>query len=441
MNLFYFDELSLLITGLVVFIALNVGRFSLIYMQGERNYVSFLIRLFLVSFSIVLMISSNHILLFFISWMSANFFMVKLIVHKKEWVEARNSGKISNLSLWSSMVLMGLALILFYLESHSFYIQNIIQMDSLSTYSLIGLGLLSISALVQSANWPFHKWLLSSLNAPTPVSALMHAGLINGGALIITRFSPLFVQGKSSLAVIFIFGTITAILGSFWKLIQTDVKKTLACSTMAQMGFMLMQCGLGLFPAAITHIIWHGLFKAYLFLASGNAAKEKKSFRPQSFTVSALLMGIVFSAAGVVSFSLTSKSPFLPMDTSLFITALVFITGIQSVLALLENRKTIGSILAAGIMPSLIGFLYGYNMYFVEQFLSTFNIAAAQDLELFHVIALGLFLLLWVTSFILFRETSIIRRSKFFKKLYVKSLNSSQSHASTITAHHNNYHF
>jgi len=130
--------------------------------------------------------------------------------------------------------------------------------------------------MTQSAIWPFHTWLISSLNSPTPVSAIMHAGLINGGGFLLTRFAGLFVQSTGMLQVIFFLGLLTALIGTLWKLMQHDIKRMLACSTMGQMGFMIAQCGLGLFPAAIAHLCWHGLFKAYLFLSSGSAAHEKE---------------------------------------------------------------------------------------------------------------------------------------------------------------------
>ena len=87
----------------------------------------------------------------------------------------------------------------------------------------------------------------------------MHAGLVNGGGFLIVRFAPLYLNYPGILNIIFIIGLSTAIMGTLWKLMQSDIKRMLACSTMAQMGFMIAQCGLGLFSAAIAHIILHGL--------------------------------------------------------------------------------------------------------------------------------------------------------------------------------------
>ncbi|HET9123083.1 MAG TPA: proton-conducting transporter membrane subunit, partial [Acidiferrobacteraceae bacterium] len=104
----------------------------------------------------------------------------------------------------------------------------------------------------------------------TPVSVLMHAGIVNAGGFIINRFAPVFVYASPALHLIFAVGLVTALLGSALMLTQNDVKKALGYSTMGQMGFMLVECGVGAFPLAIYHLIAHGVFKGTLFLGAGN---------------------------------------------------------------------------------------------------------------------------------------------------------------------------
>ena len=426
------DKLSLLVTFLVAFITLNVGKFSLSYMKGDRAYGGHLLRLGLLSASLILMINANHLVLFWGSWAAANLFITQLIIHKKEWKAAHKAGQFIGKYFILSMTCMGAALMIFYYETQSLHIQEILNQKNLSPLFITGLSLLGLSGLVQSANWPFHKWLISSLNAPIPVSAVMHAGLINGGGLILMRFSPLYVQEPSLLHGLFIVGTITAIIGSFWKLIQTNIKGTLACSTVAQMGFMIMQCGLGLFPAALTHILWHGMFKAYLFLATGGSAQSQTIKQDKTLTPSNVIASILFGLVGTYCFSLASKSPLVPYDTSLFITVLVLITTIQSSLTLLQKKK---HMLMAALAPTVIGSVYGFNMYLIEHFLSAFNFMEAQKLTNLHMGILIIFVALWVSGFFLPRHA----KTKTFKKLYVALLNSSQPHPSSITSHHNKY--
>jgi NAD(P)H-quinone oxidoreductase subunit 5 len=100
------------------------------------------------------------------------------------------------------------------------------------------------AAIIQSAIYPFHRWLLSAMTSPTPASALMHAGFVNGSGILLALFSTVLFA-SNTLIILFIIGGLTAVIAQFTKLLQVNVKQKLACSTIAQMGFMIMQCGLG----------------------------------------------------------------------------------------------------------------------------------------------------------------------------------------------------
>lgn len=130
---------------------------------------------------------------------------------------------------------------------------------------------LVLTALLKSAAFPLHGWLTEVMEAPTPVSALLHAGVINAGGLLLIRTADLVQASPGAMAVLVTMGGLTALFGAAVMLIQSAVKTALAWSTVAQMGFMLMQCGLGLWSLALLHIVAHGLYKAHGFLASGNA--------------------------------------------------------------------------------------------------------------------------------------------------------------------------
>jgi NADH-quinone oxidoreductase subunit L len=138
--------------------------------------------------------------------------------------------------------------------------------------------LILLAAFAKSAQFPLHTWLPYTMDGPTPVSALMHAGIVNAGGFLINRFAPVFVHTEHVLLLAFAVGLITTIMGSLMMLMQSDIKKALGYSTMGQMGYMVMECGLGAFSLAIYHLIAHGVFKATLFLGSGaiigNARKD-----------------------------------------------------------------------------------------------------------------------------------------------------------------------
>src|SRR5262249_191771 len=128
----------------------------------------------------------------------------------------------------------------------------------------------------KSAQFPLHLWLPGSLFAPTPVHALLHAGIINAGGFLINRLAPLFGLSSTTLHVAFVVGTLTAALGATTMLAQNDITKTLRFSTIGQMGYMIMECGLGAFSLAVFHLIAHGLFKATVFLNCGNVIHKAR---------------------------------------------------------------------------------------------------------------------------------------------------------------------
>lgn len=134
--------------------------------------------------------------------------------------------------------------------------------------------LVVVAAASRSAQLPFRRWLPATLAAPTPVSALLHAGVVNAGGVLLVRLAPLASGSRLALGLTFAAGAATAAYGTVLMLTKPDIKGALAHSTMGQMGFMMMTCGLGLYAAAVIHLVLHGLYKASLFLASGSAIQR-----------------------------------------------------------------------------------------------------------------------------------------------------------------------
>jgi NADH-quinone oxidoreductase subunit L len=153
--------------------------------------------------------------------------------------------------------------------------------------------LLFVGAAGKSVQLPMHVWLPFAMEAPTPVSALIHAAtMVNAGPFLLVRFSPMLVLSPAAMTVIAVVGAATALFAALVSMTQTDIKRNLAYSTMSHIGFMVMTCGVGAFAAAIFHLLAHGFLKAYLFLSSGNslaatghahpahAAESDREFRP-----------------------------------------------------------------------------------------------------------------------------------------------------------------
>ncbi len=138
---------------------------------------------------------------------------------------------------------------------------------------LVGV-LLVVAALARSAQLPFHRWLPATLAAPTPVSALLHAGVVNGGGVLLVRSGGVVGQSPAAMYLAVGLGAATAVYGAVLMLVKPDVKGALALSTTAQMGFLVLTCGLGAYAAAVVHLTLHGLYKATLFLGSGAAVRN-----------------------------------------------------------------------------------------------------------------------------------------------------------------------
>jgi NAD(P)H-quinone oxidoreductase subunit 5 len=290
--------------------------------------------------------------------------------------------------------------------------------------------------MTQSAIWPFHRWLTSSLNSPTPVSAIMHAGLINGGGFLLARFSPMISAQSTVLNIIFITGIITALLGTLWKLMQSDVKRMLAFSTMGQMGFMVAQCGLGLFPAAVAHLCWHGLFKAYLFLASGSAAQVKRLDLGGPPSPWHFLLAILSGLICAIMFALISDKDIAPNDTSFFLIVLAMMAGTQFALPIIRQS----TLWIAFLATTIIGALYGLSVYLIEQALSDTSLMYPQPLNGLHIIALVAFIVAWI-GMLFMRQRHSVAFSDRALKAYVYLLNASQPDPKTITTHRNDYQY
>lgn len=407
------DKLNFLLSSLILFVSLNIQQYSKQYFDGDLNARSYFIKLGILTISANSMVLINDNVFFSIFWIINNLSLVSLMIHQPEWKAQKNAGLLSLITLGMGSI----ALI------SGFYMINHLPQP----YHLIAKILLIGAGMCQSAIWPFHRWLLSSLNSPTPVSALMHAGIVNGGGILLIKYHTLFCQDINLMHFIFVMGIITAVLGGFWKLIQTDIKKMLANSTMAQMGFMFMQCGLGLFPAAIAHIICHGLFKAYLFLNSGSSVKSKFNcpkvyFKPIRYVWIALATFIA-----IISFSYTAQINLTYFNTYWFMIGIVAISAWQLSDGLVGKNHALLDITLVGIFSGV----YGLTLRLMESFFTNGH-QLALPLDPLFLVGFGMLLLIWVllnTAFF-----AIIKKTRFWAWLYMTSLNHSQSKSNCISS-------
>ena len=317
---FRLDVLSVTMLLLVSFIGSVVIRFSATYLDGDDRQGRFTGWLCLTLTSVLLLVLSGNLVLLVASWIGTSVFLHHLLLHfsgrtgavraaRKKFIVAR---------LGDGALVMAAGLLAFGYETI-----DIATILSAAKEGVMPLGafwaaaFLALAAILKSAQFPSHGWLTEVMETPTPVSALLHAGVINAGGFLLIRFADVMLLAPGVLAVLVMIGGFTALLGGLAMLAQPAVKTSLAWSTIAQMGFMIMQCGLALFPLALLHIVAHSLYKAHAFLASGTAVETVAALqRPGPIAIpdgAAVLRSfgvalIIYAAIGF-GFGLESKSP------------------------------------------------------------------------------------------------------------------------------------
>lgn len=278
--LFAIDRLAAVVVLLTAGISLAVQTYARRYMDGDAAIRRFFRDMGLMAGAILVMVTAANALVFAAGWVGSSLALASLVAHRRGWPAARASARRTALMLGigdGALVLAALVAVA------AFGTADIATMAAAATAragepTVFALSaLLIVAALAKSAQLPLAGWLPETMTAPTPVSGLMHAGFVNAGGYLLARFADLFTAQPVLLAALFAIGAATALTGSLVMLVQSDVKRALGWSTVGQMGFMVMQCGLGAFAAAIYHLVAHGIFKATLFLGAGSVVQEARS--------------------------------------------------------------------------------------------------------------------------------------------------------------------
>lgn len=306
------DRLSAVISLLVAGVGAVTYRFALRYLDGEPGHRRFLRWLaFTVGVAYLLMLATN-LLLFFIAWSFTSLGLHQLLTfyrdRREAYPPARKKFLISRLgdvALIAAIAIIGWEWGTLDLNA---FLANVDD-PNVRPFAPTAVALLVVvAALTKSAQFPFHSWLPETMEAPTPVSALMHAGIINAGGVLLLHFAPLIATVPIALFNLALVGTLTAILGMIAMWAQTNVKRTLAWSTVSQMGFMMLQFGLAAFPAATLHLVGHGCYKAWAFLRTGDLPKQPPIVVPAAPARSTLLIviGLFGTALALPALALAS---------------------------------------------------------------------------------------------------------------------------------------
>ena len=280
---FLIDKLTVLMMTVVTGVSLMVHIYTIGYMEEDPGYQRFFSYISLFTFSMLMLVMSNNFMQLFFGWEAVGLVSYLLIGfwYKKETAIFANMKAFLVNRVGDFGFLLGIACVLMYTGSLDYY-EVFGQAGKMSSatmeiftgteWSVITVAciLLFIGAMGKSAQVPLHVWLPDSMEGPTPISALIHAAtMVTAGIFMVARMSPLFELSEVALSFVIIIGAITAFFMGLIGIIQNDIKRVVAYSTLSQLGYMTVALGASAYSAAIFHLMTHAFFKALLFLAAG----------------------------------------------------------------------------------------------------------------------------------------------------------------------------
>ena len=281
---FLVDNLSAMMMVVVTFVSLMVHIYTIGYMKDDPGYSRFFSYISLFTFSMLMLVMSNNFMQLFFGWEAVGLVSYLLIGF---WY-TRPTAIYANLKAFlvnrvgDFGFLLGIGLVLYHFGSLDYaavfsvapkFADTTISLFPNTTWSLMTVTciLLFIGAMGKSAQVPLHVWLPDSMEGPTPISALIHAAtMVTAGIFMVARMSPLFEMSDTALSFVLIIGAITALFMGFLGIIQNDIKRVIAYSTLSQLGYMTVALGCSAYSVAIFHLMTHAFFKALLFLGAGS---------------------------------------------------------------------------------------------------------------------------------------------------------------------------
>lgn len=361
------DTVGALMLLLVTFVGWVIVRYSQPYLDGELAQAHYVRWLMATLAAVAVVVITNNMVVLVVAWMATSMALHRLLTffsdrpaavvaaHKKFIV-----GRAADLCMVGAVVLFGVSF-------QTFDIDQIVARAAaapLAQSAQAGVLLIVFAALLKCAQLPFHGWLIQVMEAPTPVSALLHAGIVNLGGFVLIRFAPLVSEVPAAQVVLVTVGTATALLAALVMTTRISVKVMLAWSTCAQMGFMLMQCGLGVWDMALLHLLAHSLYKAHAFLSSGGAVRRSTLVQMTPYSSGPGFAGL---AAGVligVGMTLAAKAAWGVLVPGIVLSPALWVLGGIVALALVplvhSQSLRLGGWWLAWLMLGAFGVSFSY---------------------------------------------------------------------------------
>ncbi|REG83332.1 NADH-quinone oxidoreductase subunit L [Marinomonas pollencensis] len=275
-------ELSQIMLALIVIMSWVLFRFSRNYMNGQANLPRYYRWLMFTLASVAVTVMSNHLVLFWLGWFCISLSLHNLLTFFPDRPRAILAAHKKFILARIAELTLLIAFVLLYQQHQSVYISSLLSSlteplkmgQPLAWQDQLAACLIALAALIKCAQLPFHGWLIQVVESPTPVSALLHAGVINLGGYMLLLFAPLVSQSAPAIWLLLIVAGLSTLASSLVMTTRISVKVRLAWSTSAQMGLMLLEFALGLYELVLLHLLAHSFYKAYSFLNSSNAIND-----------------------------------------------------------------------------------------------------------------------------------------------------------------------
>ena len=311
-SLIHLTALDTTVLVLISFIGLVVLRYAKNNLEGDPDDARFLKWYIATVLAVIVTVTTNHLVVFWLSWTAISLALHQLLMFYPDRPRAILAAHKKFLFARVSETLLAVAFFLLYQQHGSLIISEVInEISAATTLSLqhqVAAVLLGAVALIKCAQLPLHGWLIQVVEAPTPVSALLHAGIINLGGFLLLLFSPLFGQVAAAQWLVLIVAGLSTLVAALVMMTRISIKVRLAWSTTSQMGLMLIECALGLYELALLHLLAHSCYKAYAFLSSGNAVND---FLRQAYVKVSLPSFANWSMAVSASVAIVAASVYL----------------------------------------------------------------------------------------------------------------------------------
>lgn len=365
------DLLALMMSSLIALLGWVIVRFSERYLTGEPAQASFVKAMLLTLVAVSVLVISRHLLVMVMAWSVTSFSLQRLLLFYSDRRAARIVAhkrfliaRLAEICLFSALAMIYLASSTLSLDGLSDWLAG---QSELPVAVHFAAALIVTAVILNAAQLPLHGWLIQVMEAPTPVSALLHAGVVNIGGYVLIRLADLISLVPVAQAMLVLVGGLSAVLAGLVMMTRISIKVRLAWSTCAQMGFMLMEIGLGLYALALLHLLAHSVYKAHAFLTSGERVddarlqalfSQRQSRQPVGWYLLVPLLSLLIVQGSVIGLAALGFSVSLPLD------AMVIVALALSALLWFEQPSV--PVIVQGLLSAVglsLGYLFWHELF------------------------------------------------------------------------------